>query len=668
MIAFKNLRPLVTAENRKLYWAFAVVAGSWMISLSISGVYWLVRHWSTAPVEVVQSTAVTFEQFGSESAFRQYLQSQQQRSADNFFGGDGLMPQGEAAFGRPVELPKSRLETGPQDQTFSQTNVQVIGIDEPDVMKTNGREIFYSQIRPFVGLERRLPVDDILPAGRLPWPGGGSTKVVSAQTPAAVRLAAAIPEGGELLLTEDTLVILGNQSISGFDILNPDAPVQRWAHSLEGNQNLVTSRLKDGAVYLITQTYTSAHAPCPMPVLAGDTTLKIACDQIYYWPVANQALERFTVIKLNARTGQVEQQVAFMGNGGFTTVYMAASYLYIGHYIRESEASLLPQFIPHLPEALMDVETRDKIANTSRLLISDPAKEVEYQQILAEYSARFSDDERLLWQTEFGNLFSEYRLRHARAIERTALSKIDLNTLTIQAGGTIPGKLLNQFSLDEFDGHLRAAVTVGDLWEVGLKSVNDVYVLNDQLAVLGEVIDLGRDERIYSVRFVGERGYVVTFRETDPFYVLDLARPEAPAVAGELKIPGYSSYLHPLSETLILGVGREENKVKLGLYNVADPARPVEQAKYLLDEYWSEAVDNHRAFLHNRQTNTFFIPGGKGGYFFTWSPEELRLSHALAQTNIRRAVYIDDVWHLGHEQGLLSVQAETWRRVNSLSW
>ena len=104
-----------------------------------------------------------------------------------------------------------------------------------------------------------------------------------------------------------------------------------------------------------------------------------------------------------------------------------------------------------------------------------------------------------------------------------------------------------------------------------------------RLVQVGAVTGLGEEgERIYGVRFMGERGYIVTFRQTDPLYTLDLSNPTAPRVAGQLKIPGYSAYLHPVGENQLLGVGREGTAVKTSLFDVSNLAAPTEVTKLLI--------------------------------------------------------------------------------------
>lgn len=187
------------------------------------------------------------------------------------------------------------------------------------------------------------------------------------------------------------------------------------------------------------------------------------------------------------------------------------------------------------------------------------------------------------------------------------------------ASGAVPGHLLNQFSMSEHAGDLRVATTTdgADGGRGEPVSESQVTVLRQQaeeLVRVGSVGGLGKGERIYAVRFLGERGYVVTFRETDPLYVLDLSDPQSPAVRGELKIPGYSAYLHPVGEQRLLGVGQdatEQGRVQgtqVSLFDVADPSSPKRLAQAMLPEAHSEAEFDHHAFLYWPRTGLTLLP------------------------------------------------------------
>ena len=155
------------------------------------------------------------------------------------------------------------------------------------------------------------------------------------------------------------------------------------------------------------------------------------------------------------------------------------------------------------------------------------------------------------------------------------------------ASGLVDGTLLNQFSLSEYEGRLRVATTAGSPWGAE-SSESFVSILEEQdgvLQVVGQVGGLGRGEQIFSVRFMGDTAYVVTFRQVDPLYTVDLSDPRNPEVKGELKIPGFSDYLHPVGEDHLIGVGMdgdEDGRVEgavMSLFDVSDLANPTRTAK-----------------------------------------------------------------------------------------
>jgi hypothetical protein len=181
------------------------------------------------------------------------------------------------------------------------------------------------------------------------------------------------------------------------------------------------------------------------------------------------------------------------------------------------------------------------------------------------------------------------------------------------ASGLVPGRLLNQYSLSEHDGHLRVATTSNST--DGRDSESGVYVLRaGDLTETGRVTGLGKDERIYSVRFIGPMGYVVTFRQVDPLYTLDLRDPAAPRTTGELKITGYSAYLHPAGEGRLIGVGQEASEegrtqgTQVSLFDVSDPAAPRRLSQMFQKDSGSEAEWNPHAFLYWPQTGQAVLP------------------------------------------------------------
>ena len=184
---------------------------------------------------------------------------------------------------------------------------------------------------------------------------------------------------------------------------------------------------------------------------------------------------------------------------------------------------------------------------------------------------------------------------------------IDNGNLAFQAKGSVAGSVLNQYSMDEFSGYFRLATTN---WKDTTQ--NSVFVLDMDLKTVGalELKNAEVRETIQSTRFIGNKAYVVTFEQKDPFFVLDMSNPAAPRVAGKLEIPGYSSYLHPYDENHIIGLGMENSTVKLSLFDVTNVNAPTEMAKYIVDgDYsYSQAQNEPKAFLFDKAKQLLVIP------------------------------------------------------------
>ena len=194
----------------------------------------------------------------------------------------------------------------------------------------------------------------------------------------------------------------------------------------------------------------------------------------------------------------------------------------------------------------------------------------------------------------------------------------DPNEASYVASGEVDGTLLSQWSMDEYEGTLRVVVTDEAPWggssEVPETSVVALQRRDERLVEVGSVDGLGKNERVFAVRFIADKGYVVTFRQIDPLYVVDLADPENLEVKGELKINGYSSYLHPIGENLLLGVGQDataEGRIlgsQVSVFDVSDPENPHRTAKLTFEDTQSQAEWDTKAFLWWAPTGVSVLP------------------------------------------------------------
>jgi hypothetical protein len=221
------------------------------------------------------------------------------------------------------------------------------------------------------------------------------------------------------------------------------------------------------------------------------------------------------------------------------------------------------------------------------------------------------------------------------------------------AGGRVPGWLLNQYSLSEHDGVLRVATTSSAPWDRTDKSSSSVYALRrdgGSLEKIGSVGGLGKGERIYAVRFVGSLGFVVTFRQTDPLYTIDLSNPARPIVVGELKIPGYSAYLHPIGDGRLLGIGQDATDqgrvtgTQISLFDVGNLADPRRLDQHKVPRAYSEAENDPHAFLYWPAAKLLVVPLNDEALLLRVEGDKLTELNRLSQREapIRRSLVIGE--------------------------
>lgn len=259
--------------------------------------------------------------------------------------------------------------------------------------------------------------------------------------------------------------------------------------------------------------------------------------------------------------------------------------------------------------------------------------------------------------------------------EKTLLRKLSYKKgkLAVVAQKTFRGYLNDSFSIDEYDGYLRMVVTRG--------RTNAVYVLNQKLKLTGKITNLAKDERVYSARFLGDTGYFVTYKETDPLFSVDLSNPKNPKILGRLKIPGFSNYLHFYGEDKLLGIGMDVDKkgdvtdgVKLSMFDISDKKNVKEEHKYTLKDVYSTDVEwDYKAALIDVEKNIIGFPAGGENrqmyYLFNYTEEKgfqcnmkekIYGSDALST----RGIYIKDRLYVIHGNVLKAYSLKTYKKVD----
>ncbi len=477
----------------------------------------------------------------------------------------GNTPTAAAAPAAPVADSKASTTD------FSTTNDQEEGVDEPDIVKTDGSTIFSIEN----GTLRAVAVK------------GGVPSLVGSLT---------IPDAGsaQLLLRRSRLIVISSSGFSGYAIDRAAAPRLVPLPPAGGDASTVVTEVDVGD-------------PAAMKIARTMTI-----DGSYVDARQNGATARLVIASTpRAVTNEATRSTV----SGWVPMRRFRSSLTTRHYVRPVADC---KTIAH-PRQFSGLGT------LTILTIN-----LDHGLYTADSDALMADAQVVYGSTKSLYVATQKWVRPTLAVsdlppsETTVIQRFDVSDpdrTTAVSTGEVPGYLLNQFSLSEDGGHLRVASTSRPTWwngqQVGAPSQSSITVLDehaDRLDVVGRLDGLGTNQHLYSVRFAGDSAYVVTFRQIDPLYVIDLSDPAAPKVAGELEIQGYSSYLQLVGDGLLLGIGADvglgaTGGTQLELFNVSNPSAPKLVSKVALGGSSSSTAQyDHHALLFWAPTQLAVLP------------------------------------------------------------
>ncbi len=283
----------------------------------------------------------------------------------------------------------------------------------------------------------------------------------------------------------------------------------------------------------------------------------------------------------------------------------------------------------------------------------------------------------------------------------TEISRLQINDGKIEykASGKIDGTLENQFFIDEYNGYFRFVTTANkavketikfdntfeEMVSYSTKTSANLTVLDNQLKKVGEIVDLAPDERVYSVRFMGDTAYFVTFRQVDPLFSADLSDPANPKIIGELKIPGFSEYMYPYGDGLLLGFGQDADEttgrtgdLKLSMFNISDPANVTEDDVTVIDGYiYSQALDNHKEMLVSPTKNLIGFNAiddmGNVDYLIYKYTNDAFIKVATLQIDMgqkfgARGIFINDAFYIINDERVEIYELETFKPIKSIEF
>jgi len=558
----------------------------------------------------------------------------------NFFSSGSVA--GLAAKAAP---PASKADSS----DYSSTNVQVEGIDEGDIVKTDGAYIYVLRNGSLLIYKA----------------DGANTRLVSKTM--VIETASAIDISPysryeykqnehviEMYLCGDLVVVttqlsqydywsLDNQRCNVYIYDATDRVAPKLSYKLGQDGHILASRLIDNTLYLLSTCYVyNFHEDEPetfVPALyTNDARTLIAPDCIAIMPYVSYA--GYTIVSaINVPSGKITANQTILGGGSI--VYMSEQNLYIA--------------------------------------------DCEYKTV--ENSFNYG----IFTATDY----LSYTITN---ITRLAISK---NSVEVAAYGSVPGSLNNQFYMDEYKGHLRVVTTDNSFkysvyknealglydykWDGG-NSSNGLYVLDMSLARVGAVDNLAPGEIVYSVRFDGDIGYFVTFRTVDPLFAVDLSNPQKPEVLSALKIPGFSQYLHVFSDGLLFGLGYDADEntgmrgsMKLSMFDTSNPKDVTEAHTLLINSYYSTALYNHKAILVDSKKNIIGFPSESAYLIYGYNNQTgfyLRASISLnnasegwwwAWNNDSRGLYISNFFYIVSDNGIAVIDMETFKLIAAIS-
>jgi len=560
--------------------------------------------------EPVETGNEGIQKFQSEQAFRDFVSSSNPTSTDTLgrttdFNAD-LSPESDSgSSGSSTAVDR-----------MSDTNIQVKGVQEPDILKNAGEKIFYSPENTDYrfyssGRRKNASVFNTLPAENF-------SEINE------------LPEDGKMFLKNSSVIFLGD-SITSY---SRETYQQKW--NIELNSSIETARKINNSIYLVLREKVDKSNPCPVRPLSS---VEIPCTDFYRPSDSQRGDTAYTLTKIDAETGKVQETEGFVGSGQNTIVYVSKNSVYLTYLEQRSETEVRMEFLDDKGSELLDQKTVDRIDEVKSYNISDEALQVEIRNLIRDYRKSLSEKEASEFEKEFQNSWGNYTDERKRTLSTTGIAKFN-SDLKLETQGQVPGETNDQFSLSEKEGDFRIATTVGNSWQFDAESENDLYILDENLERKGEIQGLGLTEEIYSVRYVNDKAYIVTFRRIDPFHTIDLSDPSNPELLGELKLPGYSSYLHPLSQDRILGIGEEDGSVKAVIFDVSEDEPEIEES-IVLNDWYSEISSSHHAFKIDRKHKVFFLPGSNGGNIFNYS-QGLKQVKKVNMTDVKRATYVND--------------------------
>ena len=609
----------------------------------------------TTPTIPSEERRIPVNSFSSYEEFKEFVSLAR---ANMYPWGIPVYGVAEARVSLPTPVATPAIIEG-KAPSYSRTNIQVEGVDEADIVKTDG-EYIYVASRNKVYIARAYPPEEAKVINTISlnesirglFVARNRLVIITTSTPMVRTMIEApappTPVTPAPVRTVKIPITISHTILYLYDVSNTEE--LKLLNKIVVSGNYIAARLIGNYTYvIISMPLWRINETIILPVING---VEVPVTDIKYFE--KDVEYSFTIIlAMDINTGEFSKEIFLLGTSG--RVYVSLRNLYILSRRWTSEYELMNKTLdaikPLLPE---DVKT--EINEILKKEIPSYKKYKEVIEILSTWFNSLSEKEK----EEVVNIVTkalESTWREETVVYRFSLD--DLNVIA-RAKGIVPGYVLDQFSMDEYGDYFRIATTrTGFIVEgtmVRPTPVNGVYILNMDLEIIGKLDNLAPGERIYAARYMGNFMYLVTFRRVDPLFGIDLSDPKNPKVLGYLKIPGYSEYLHPYGEKYLIGIGidvdEETNRVKgmkISLFDISNITDIKEISAITIGGpgTWSPILHDHKAFMINNEKGYFAIPiytekGNSAAYIIDIIEKGLNVRGSINHNGVERVIYIDD--------------------------
>jgi len=515
-------------------------------------------------------------------------------------------------------------ESTPSLRLYSSTNIQVSGVDEADIVKTDGEYIYVVSDNNYMGVYQGLdgfimplPLRSSVP----PNPRFVSNVyVIKAYPPEAAEIVSRLTFNDTyivgIFVSGNRLAVLGSKYMIPvpsyymsytidiktfadiYDISDRANPTFLTSFKISGSY--FSSRMIGDYVYFVASqpAYVIYDTVVLPKTYSSDGMKEIRASEIYYFNASDDYYQYTTIVAMNVQNATEEPYHMTVMLGGTSTMYASLNNIYI-------------TFRDHIFAPFLLTEDQTSI----------------------------------------------YRIH------------VENNSITCEAKGNVSGYELNQFSMDEYEGYFRIATTT----QRNGTMQSNLYVLDMNLSLVGSLENIAPGEMMDSARFIGERCYLSTsVVRKDPFFVIDIGIPSEPTILGDLKIPGFTRYLHPYDESHVIGIGKDGANVKITLFDVSDVSAPINISEYKVEGGWSDTpvLTEHKAFLFDKSKDLLVIPVSvsftssywQGAYVFNITlTDGLSLRGTITHLQdsvsgwdsnywVKRSLYIEDILYTVSEK------------------